>query len=94
MACLRVIHRDLKPENILLNSSKAKEYDIRIADFGFALTLNKPVKENGEHEVINKVEMGVCGTPGFMPPEALRREGYSLKSDLFSVGSILFSLLT
>lgn len=36
----------------------------------------------------------ICGTPGFMAPETVEGKGYSSKSDVFSVGSILYSLLT
>lgn len=36
----------------------------------------------------------MCGTAGYIPPEALDGNGYSLKSDLFSLGSVLFSILT
>ena len=36
----------------------------------------------------------MCGTPGYIAPEALAGEGFTFKSDIFSVGSILFSLLT
>lgn len=41
-----------------------------------------------------KKDNTLCGTPGFMPPEALKNEGFTCKSDLFSLGSLLFSLLT
>lgn len=34
----QIIHRDLKPENILLNSKRKGVYDVRLADFGFAIT--------------------------------------------------------
>ena len=36
----------------------------------------------------------VYGTPSYIPPEALRGKGYSFKSDVYAVGSILFNLLT
>jgi serine/threonine protein kinase len=35
-----VIHRDLKPENVLLNSKQQGNFDIRIGDFGFAITFD------------------------------------------------------
>lgn len=38
--------------------------------------------------------MLVCGTPGFIAPETLRGKGYSLKSDVFSAGSIFYNILT
>jgi serine/threonine protein kinase len=36
----------------------------------------------------------VCGTPGYIPPEAILGMGYSKKSDIFSAGSLFFSILT
>lgn len=38
---LKIVHRDLKPENILLNSRKDKDFDIRVADFGYATKVKK-----------------------------------------------------
>jgi len=88
------VHRDLKPENVLLNEkSENKVYDIRIADFGFAMAIgNMPemahLRERDGDEKI------VCGTMGYIAPETLEGKGYSIKSDIFSVGSIVFSMLT
>ena len=83
-----IIHRDLKPENILLNSKEKGNFDIRIADFGFSIL--KASEDPNE-----KCEVGlVCGTGGYIPPEALHGDGYTLKSDVFSVGSIMYSLLS
>ena len=61
-----IIHRDLKPENILINSKYDGAYDLRIADFGFAVSL-----ENPNHK-LNK-----CGTPGYVAPEVLRDKTYN-----------------
>ncbi|TNV85325.1 hypothetical protein FGO68_gene11795 [Halteria grandinella] len=85
MVRLNIVHRDLKPENILLNSREDRVYDVRIADFGFAMIM-------GQSDV--KDQKILCGTPGYISPEALRKEGYNLKSDVFSVGAIIFSVLT
>jgi serine/threonine protein kinase len=91
MARKSVVHKDLKPENILLNSRSPGNYDIRIADFGFATI----VASNSQLIKIDPAdEMLVCGTPGFIAPETLRGKGYSLKSDVFSTGSIMYNLLT
>lgn len=88
MSRLNIVHRDLKPENILLNSKDKKVLDVRIADFGFAMVIG------GTSPSEVKDQKVLCGTPGFISPEALRKEGYNLKSDIFSVGAILFSVLT
>jgi serine/threonine protein kinase len=88
MSRKNIIHRDLKPENILLHSKNQGNYDIRIADFGFAIFAHKIVKADDPDEEI------ICGTPGYIAPEALEGKGYTLKSDIFSVGSILYNILT
>lgn len=81
-----IIHRDLKPENILLNSKEKGVFDVRIADFGYAMQTLDP-------DAIIDNNM-VCGTAGYIAPEALDGKGYGLKSDIFSIGSILFSMLS
>lgn len=75
-----VVHRDLKPENLIL-VSKEDDFDVRIADFGLATIMNKPLFER-------------CGTPGFVAPEILSGKGYDFKVDIFSMGAILYFLLT
>lgn len=107
-----VIHRDLKPENILFNSKSEGVFDIRIADFGYATTINSPkqmtlkmkslskspknsdYKRKMSNRRTNEVDDVICGTPGYIAPEAIAGEGFSFKSDIFSIGSILFSILT
>jgi serine/threonine-protein kinase len=61
-----IIHRDLKPENILLNTRNQGEYDIRLADFGFATHYNH-ANPNADYES----RQIVCGTPGYIAPEAI-----------------------
>ena len=73
-----ILHRDLKPQNILLS----KNYDIKITDFGFATYYTKDT-------IINTL----CGSPMYMAPEIITRNGYDYKSDLWSVGIILYEML-
>jgi len=54
---------------------------LKILDFSWA------IKMNG-----NQLETQVCGTPGFIAPEVLRKEGYSTKADIFSCGVIIYYL--
>lgn len=49
--------------------------------------LSLAVKMNG-----NQLETACCGVPGYIAPEVLRKEGYGLKSDVFSCGVILYYL--
>ncbi len=82
-----VVHRDIKPSNIMLGKDG---HSIKIVDFGIAR-----VAEGGELDSTEKTQVGqVLGTPRYMSPEqALGRE-IDGRSDLFSVGVILYELLT
>jgi serine/threonine protein kinase len=73
-----ILHRDLKPQNILLS----KNYDIKITDFGFATYYTKDT-------IINTL----CGSPMYMAPEIITKNGYDYKSDLWSVGIILYEMI-
>lgn len=77
-----LIHRDLKPQNLLL-STKDKSAVLKIADFGFARSL----QPQGLAETL-------CGSPLYMAPEILQFQKYDAKADLWSVGAILFELIT
>eukprot|EP00850_Spirogloea_muscicola_P021113 SM000237S08130 [mRNA] locus=s237:115968:120950:+ [translate_table: standard] len=77
-----VIHRDLKPQNILLSTRDANAV-LKIADFGFARSL----QPQGLAETL-------CGSPLYMAPEILQFQKYDAKADLWSVGAILYELVT
>lgn len=85
MSRKNIVHRDIKPENILLNSSAPGVFDIRIADFGFAEYIDPEQ---------SKTWKMVCGTPGYIAPESIVGKGYSVKTDIFSAGSVLYSILS
>ena len=75
-----IIYRDLKPENILIDS----DGHVKLADFGLA-------KENVTTNVPNKT---FCGSPQYLSPEMLSKEGTTKASDIYGIGAILFELIS
>ncbi|KAK4268958.1 hypothetical protein QN277_022179 [Acacia crassicarpa] len=77
-----LIHRDLKPQNLLLSSTGGVPL-LKIGDFGFARSLTP----QGLADTL-------CGSPLYMAPEIIQNQKYDAKADLWSVGAILFQLVT
>ncbi|KAJ0974464.1 hypothetical protein J5N97_016429 [Dioscorea zingiberensis] len=77
-----LIHRDLKPQNLLL-SSNGETPVLKIGDFGFARYL----MPQGLADTL-------CGSPLYMAPEIIQNKKYDAKADLWSVGAILYQLVT
>ena len=74
-----IVHRDLKPHNILINK---KTKQIKICDFGFA----KEFKDTLLSDT-------VCGSPLYMAPELLQNQKYNIKSDIWSIGIIMYEIV-
>jgi len=77
-----VVHRDIKPTNILLTSDN----DIKIGDFSIAHVI--------ESDTTNTMPMGFIGSPRYMSPEQVQEDSISNQTDLFSLGIVMFELLT
>uniref|UniRef100_A0A8D0BHX0 non-specific serine/threonine protein kinase n=1 Tax=Salvator merianae TaxID=96440 RepID=A0A8D0BHX0_SALMN len=75
-----IVHRDLKPENLLVQRNPDKTTTLKLADFGLAKHVTKPI-------------FTVCGTPTYVAPEILAENGYGLEVDMWATGVILYILL-
>ena len=75
-----VIHRDIKPSNVMLTIDN----DVRIIDFGIAIVSDSDV---------SRIE-GIAGSPSYMSPEQVQSEELTPRSDLYSLGAVMYELLT
>jgi serine/threonine protein kinase len=75
-----VIHRDIKPSNILYT----QDGDVRIIDFGIALI---------DGSDMSRIE-GIAGSPSYMSPEQVQSHELTNRSDLYSLGAMMYELLT
>jgi serine/threonine protein kinase len=81
-----IVHRDLKPENIFLVSTPAAPIFVKILDFGLAKLLDAqgaPLTRTGE----------LLGSLAYMPPEQLSGAPISERSDIYSVGVLLYEMI-
>lgn len=74
-----IVHRDLKPANLLLSID---QQTLKITDFGFARILDEAT-----------LSTTLCGTPLYMAPEIFIDQSYCIKSDLWSIGIIMYESL-
>jgi CheY-like chemotaxis protein len=83
-----VVHRDVKPSNVFLHQTPQGEVP-KILDFGIA-------KMSGEAAIGQSltVDGSLLGTPAYMAPERFRRGPYGTKSDIYSVGAMLYEMLS
>ena len=86
---LGVVHRDLKPENVIIERLKAGRDLVKVVDFGLAKLLSG---QQGRPSIT--LPGLVCGTPDYMSPEQGRGEEVDARGDIYSVGVMLFELLT
>ncbi len=82
-----VIHRDVKPSNVFLAVEPDGFVVPKVLDFGVAKTLDEQSIVLTQHGLI-------VGTPAYMSPEQVRGEHVGVTSDLFSVGAMLYEMLT
>lgn len=76
---VKIIHRDIKPANILISKGVCK-----LADFNVSRILSDG----------NKTSFTFAGTLQYVPPEIFLNKGYSFSADVYSVGAVLYELIT
>ena len=76
-----IIHRDIKPSNIIITPDGVP----KILDFGIATSIKKGQEERGNY---------IVGTPAYMSPEQVKGDGLDVRSDIYSLGVLLFEMLT
>jgi serine/threonine-protein kinase len=88
---LGIVHRDLKPDNIVLEPMRSGLDFVKVVDFGLAKLVGgeAPVGRGA----LTRPGL-VCGTPEYMSPEQGRGDELDGRSDLYSVGIVLFELLS
>ena len=99
-----IVHRDLKPENVLVS----RDRHIKLLDFGIAKVIasaqEPAAPADGEnHDLLDETVASassktgtgvVIGTPGYMSPEQVRGDPVDARTDVFSLGAVLYELLS
>ncbi len=83
-----IVHRDIKPENIFITEAGGETDIVKVLDFGIA----KSIDGNGDHTLTRTGAL--VGTPAYMSPEAARGMPIDGRSDIYSLGAVIYFMLT
>ena len=83
-----IVHRDLKPENIMIGRKHDGTDWVKVVDFGIAKTIESEMGQN-----VTTVGVSL-GTPEYMSPEQFAGEKLDHRTDIYSLGLVLFNMLT
>ena len=85
-----IVHRDIKPENILVTADDA----VKVVDFGVAKIADRAQGSSVTTTIESTARGIVIGTASYMSPEQVRGETVDHRSDIFSLGAVLFEMAT
>ncbi len=80
---LGITHRDIKPANILIVGASATTGDIKISDFGAAITGG-----------VDRTQVSGIGSPAYMSPQQVKEQPLDHRTDIYSLGVVMYQLLT
>ncbi len=83
-----VVHRDVKPSNVFLTTDGR----VKILDFGIATLDDSMGVASGARDLTES--RAIVGTAGYLAPEQIRREAADARSDIFSLGCVLYEMVT
>ena len=86
----RIVHRDIKPENFFVTGLSSEPDFLKVLDFGLAKALGGDDSNRSDLTA----DHSVIGTPLYMSPEACQGGHVDARSDIYSVGAVLYHLLT
>jgi len=85
-----IVHRDLKPANVKVT----REGRVKVLDFGLAKTFAYHSDEHLTQSLTKSQQRGILGTPAYMSPEQVRGSTLDQRTDLFSLGIVLYEMAT
>ena len=88
-----IIHRDLKPENILITEKDGISPFVKIVDFGISKIVHDEINRKDKLKTLTK-SGSIFGTPEYMSPEQAGGNNVEPSSDIYSLGIILYEMLT
>ncbi len=85
-----LVHRDIKPSNIMVSLEEGNAVTAKIIDLGLAKAVNEPASQPAAITMTG----GFAGTPGFASPEQFAGAAVDIRSDLYSLGVMLWQMVT
>jgi serine/threonine-protein kinase len=85
-----IVHRDLKPDNVMIQARGRQRDVVRVLDFGIA----KLRDENRQSQMAMTQAGDMLGTPQYMSPEQIRGEPIDGRTDIYSLGGMLYEMVT